>query len=392
MVSRSWFLIVGGQLLRRAKVLQNGTVTPKTRLVARWFQEADKYSLDTASATVDRGVWAVMVAMTAVHGWVPYCFDISTAFLQGRPITRDVFLRPPPEIGEPAIVMKLNKRVYGLVDATVQSYEALNEGIVASGGLRLPYDKCTSMWYADNDSLLVMLCAHVDDLYCSADPSFEDSMLVKLRALFPVGKDKEGDFIYCGLQVSTEPDGNGQVTSILADQRTYVDTIVPMQISNSTGSQNRCLERQERSDYRGILRALLWERGLIMHTDWSTNRETCHSSEQTIESHEEARSGVTVPTTDRRATAHWISPQQLRNCRTLSYRERLNLGTISKGEIEKRKVFTTAMEEQKTTTRRKEQLRQSITLIYRSAGRPLPSCKLVEGHDQDRTRASEIAH
>ena len=38
------------------KVLDDGTVTPKPRLVARGFQEADKDSLDTAIPTVDRGV------------------------------------------------------------------------------------------------------------------------------------------------------------------------------------------------------------------------------------------------------------------------------------------------------------------------------------------------
>ena len=98
-----------------------------------------------------------MVALTAVYGWVPYCFDISTAFLQDRWITRDVFLRAPPEIGEPGIVMKLQKSFYGLVDAPLQWCEALMEGIVAIVGIRLQYDRCAWMWYAEDDSLLVML-------------------------------------------------------------------------------------------------------------------------------------------------------------------------------------------------------------------------------------------
>ena len=88
------------------KVLDDGTVTPKSGLVAHGFQEADKDSLDTASPTVARGVWHVMVAMTAVYEWMQYCFDISTAFLQGREISCDVFLRPLPEIGERDMVMK----------------------------------------------------------------------------------------------------------------------------------------------------------------------------------------------------------------------------------------------------------------------------------------------
>ena len=179
-------------------VFDDGTVTPKSRVVARGFQEADKDSLDTASPTVDRGVWRVMVALTEVYGRVPYCFDMSTAFLQGRSITRDVLFRPPPEICEHGMVMKLNKSVYGLVDAPLKWYEALNEGIVAIGGVQLKYDKGAWMWYAEDDSLLAMLCAHVDDLYYCADPSVEDSLLVKLRALFPVGQKKRGDFIYRG--------------------------------------------------------------------------------------------------------------------------------------------------------------------------------------------------
>ena len=115
------------------KVFDDGTVTPKSRLVGRGFQGADKDSLDTVSPTVDRGVWRMMVAMTAVQRWVPYCFEISAVFIQGRRITRDVVLRPPPDFGEPRMVMKLNKSMYGLVDVPLQWHEALNEGIVVIG-------------------------------------------------------------------------------------------------------------------------------------------------------------------------------------------------------------------------------------------------------------------
>ena len=111
---------------------------------------------------------------------------------------------------------------------------------------------------AENDSVLATLCAHVDDLYCFADPSIEDSLLVKPRALFPVAKDKRGGFVYCGLQVSTELDENGQVACILVDQRTYIEKMILMEISHSTRSQVGCLERQVHSDYRAILGALLW--------------------------------------------------------------------------------------------------------------------------------------
>ena len=48
--------VVTTRWVNTEKVLDDGTVTPKSRLVARRFQEADKDSLSTASPTVDRGV------------------------------------------------------------------------------------------------------------------------------------------------------------------------------------------------------------------------------------------------------------------------------------------------------------------------------------------------
>ena len=67
---------------------------------------------------------------------------------------------------------------------------------------------CVDVICAD-DSLLAMMCAHVTELYSSADASIEDSSLIKLRAFIPVRKEKRGEFIYCGLQVSTELDESG---------------------------------------------------------------------------------------------------------------------------------------------------------------------------------------
>ena len=50
--------------------------------------------------------------------WVPSVIDVTTAFLQGRPKERDVYLKPPKTAMEdPNTVWKLNVTVYGLADA-----------------------------------------------------------------------------------------------------------------------------------------------------------------------------------------------------------------------------------------------------------------------------------
>ena len=75
---------------------------------------------------------------------------------------RGVFLCPPPEIGETGIVKKSNKPFFGALDVPLQWYKALNEGNLAIAGLRLPYDKCAWMPYAEDNSLWAMLCAHAN--------------------------------------------------------------------------------------------------------------------------------------------------------------------------------------------------------------------------------------
>ena len=60
--------VVTTRWVNTEKILDDGTVTPKSRLVARGFQEADKDSLDTASPTVDRGLWRVI-------GFISLCFS-----------------------------------------------------------------------------------------------------------------------------------------------------------------------------------------------------------------------------------------------------------------------------------------------------------------------------
>ena len=48
--------------------------------------------------------------------------DISTAFLQGGALQREVYVRPPQELHAPGQLLKLRKVVYGLVDAPLHWY------------------------------------------------------------------------------------------------------------------------------------------------------------------------------------------------------------------------------------------------------------------------------
>ena len=79
-------------------------------------------------------------------------------------------------------------------------------------------EKCAWAWYSHDTSLVVLLCAHVDDVYFAAASSLEEHLLCKMRALFLFGKVKRGPFEYRRLQNTTECDENGELQCIVTHQ------------------------------------------------------------------------------------------------------------------------------------------------------------------------------
>ena len=65
-----------------------------------------------------------MLSIISMKQWNLQSIDIKAAFLQGHNISRDVFLKPPPEAHCPnGYVWKLRVSVYGLLDASLKWYE-----------------------------------------------------------------------------------------------------------------------------------------------------------------------------------------------------------------------------------------------------------------------------
>ena len=87
----------------------------KARLVARGFQE-DQSDLILDSPTSSRESQRFALILMASYGFEIRSLDVKTAFLQGKKLERDVFLRPPADICAGKL-WKLSKCVYGLADA-----------------------------------------------------------------------------------------------------------------------------------------------------------------------------------------------------------------------------------------------------------------------------------
>lgn len=229
---------------------RDGAQIVKARLVVRGFEE-DAINIQKDSPTCTKESIRIALSVMSCFGWSCHSIDITAAFLQGGPIDRDIYLRPPNEfyVGK---LWKLKKTVYGLNDAarawfTRVHYELLHLNMKAS---RL--DPALFFWY-DQSELAGIICLHVDDFFWSGTEKFEKEIIDKLRLIFQIGSAEDGSFKYVGLNIDSA--GNG----FTVDQLKYASTLNPVVISQRRiKAKTSALMEGERRDYRSAVGQLNW--------------------------------------------------------------------------------------------------------------------------------------
>ena len=206
-------------------VQDDGLLKPKAGLVVRGFREADVQDLDTFSPTCSKSSWRVLLTVAPYRGWGPITVDISTAFLQGGALQRDVYVRPPQELHAPGQLLKLRKAVYGLVDAPIHWYQALHKSMLSFGAIVVPFDPAIYL-FRDHESLCGCAAVHVDDISIAGTDSLTSSVLEALRGVFSVGSEKREEYVFCGVHLECKRDDDGNLIdwtnrSILMRSRRY---------------------------------------------------------------------------------------------------------------------------------------------------------------------------
>lgn len=90
------------------KETSNGIV-PKARLVARGFEEVNIHELQKDSPTCASESLRLLLAVICQNKWKVNSMDIKSAFLQGMELSRDIYIRPPPEAGVDNALWNLRK-------------------------------------------------------------------------------------------------------------------------------------------------------------------------------------------------------------------------------------------------------------------------------------------
>ena len=198
--------------------VKEGKVVTKARLCARGFEEVQYFRKD--SPTCSKECVRFVMALTASMKWSLNSIDIKTAFLQGRPFDREVYLKPPREAGTKKL-WKLNKCVYGLKDASRQWYLTLKAEITKVGGKISVHEPGLFFCHSKDNTLTGVMPCHVDDLLWSGTGTFRKSVVKRLHEKFIVGTSSSVAFEYVGIEM--EQDWVSKAITI--SQNTYAESL-----------------------------------------------------------------------------------------------------------------------------------------------------------------------
>ena len=222
----------------------------RARLTARGFQEETTFPTD--SPTVQKHSMRLLLTIAATEGWDIRTTDISSAFLQGSQMDRDVYVKPPKEANQAGWLWLLNKCLYGLKDASRKWYLRVVEKLKELGFETSKYDSGL-FFLIKNGELIGIVALHVDDFLHCGNQFFNATILPQLLGTFKVGKSESRQFMYTGFYL--EQTANG----IRIDQNKYVRNVtIPLIDVKQMKDKERDMNQDELSLLRQITGIVNW--------------------------------------------------------------------------------------------------------------------------------------
>ena len=241
----------GQKVLSTRWVITNKDGKTKARLVVRGFEERD-LEIPRDSPTVGKGTMRLFISIAALENWAVKTTDIKSAFLQGKELERDIYIRPPKESQTPqGLIWKLKHGLYGLKDGARQFYESVREELMKLGFTQCRLDPALFYVHKDN-RLRGIICCHVDDFLHAGDELFE-ALMEKLRGRFSAGKVEEKEFRYIGFKVKQYEN------RVILDHSEYIERMKNETVDPKRATDKKeILTTQEQKLYRQLVGQLNW--------------------------------------------------------------------------------------------------------------------------------------
>ena len=229
----------------------------KSRLVARGDLELSHDEIRTDSPTVETEALNIILAWTASFSLKIRSIDITNAYFHGEKMDRLMLLRlpkgglPDDEIPEGAMMLA-RVPIYGTKDAGRRFWLKL-KGTITNIGLT-QNSQCPALFtYSEDGDVKLMMGTHVDDILFACKPGYEN-FVRRLQEAFQVEDSKvsEGNFRFCGREMSQDDDGSITVTC-----KSTAEKIEP--ISYRTGVRKTEMANDaEKSQLRSVVGSLAW--------------------------------------------------------------------------------------------------------------------------------------
>ena len=156
----------------------------KARLVARGDQQSKERGdyTDSSSPVAHKCTIRLLLAVACAMDWTCVQMDVGTAFLNA-PVKEELYMRPPPGSGDENknVVWKLNKALYGLVQAGRCWNECFNLFLTRQGFTRSPADACLYVKRFGKTGLVLMGIWVDDCLIVSSDETLRDATIKMMR-------------------------------------------------------------------------------------------------------------------------------------------------------------------------------------------------------------------
>ena len=223
--------------------VKDGKKITKARLVAKGFEEEWKIGQRKDSPTCLKENLRLILSLAAMYCWKIYCLDIRSAFLQGKDIERELFLKPPVEAGLENVLWLLKKTIYGLMDAGRKWYLKVKEVLLCLNVQMSIYDE--SLFYLfQNGCLQGVIGIHVDDFFFAGTSLFYNTVIKKLHGIFKISKEEEMHFNYLGLELKqfcdhitlTQNSYIQEIKTIVYDRSLKKDATLPKTLFESLRS------------------------------------------------------------------------------------------------------------------------------------------------------------
>ena len=228
-------------------------VAPKARLVARGFEEINREELPKDSPTCASESLRMIMAVICQRKWQLNSMDIKAAFLQGKELTRNIYIRPPPEARSQGILWKLKKCVYGLADASLYWYNKVKDTMYQLGAVLSQVDPAVFYWLDDSYNVMGILSCHVDDFIWGGSEMFSTTVIPSLKGAFQVGREEHDTVNYIGIKFNSIND------EIQVQQSTYIQNLQPIPVHPARATQRETpLTDKEVDMLRSKIGQILW--------------------------------------------------------------------------------------------------------------------------------------